>query len=222
MQPPIPQPAERIAARFAGRWQQGYVRGKLRHDPAFATIAALLTEAGAARPVLDLGCGMGLLGQWLRECGHRGAYLGIDNDPRKLRAGRAAAATLRPALELRFGDLQALPEFSGHVVLLDALHYLARAPQQALLAACAQRLGAGDRLLIRSVLRDASWRYRITQAEELLAAASGWMRTGAHHIPTGAELSERCAALGLRVSRQPLWGRTPFNSWLIVAWRAPA
>jgi hypothetical protein len=55
-----------------------------------------------------------------------------------------------------------------------------------------------------------------------LLAASGWMRTGAHYIPTGAELSERLAALGLSVSRQPLWGRTPFNSWLIVASRAPA
>ncbi len=213
--------APRIAARFAGRWRQGYVRGKLRSDPAFATIATLLTEAGAARPVLDLGCGMGLLGQWLRECGHRGAYLGIDNDARKLRAGRVAAATLHPALDLRAGDLQALPEFSGHVVLLDALHYLARAPQQALLAACAQRLGAGDLLLIRSVLRDASWRYRITQAEELLAAASGWMRTAARHIPEGDALSENLGALGLRVTRQPLWGRTPFNSWLIVARRAP-
>lgn len=195
------------------------MRGKLRHDPAFAALSALLLDAGAALPVLDLGCGMGLLGQWLREQGHRGDYLGIDNDPRKLAAGRVAACGLRPAIELRAGDLAMLPPWRGHVVLLDVLHYLDHDAQGALLAAAADRLAGEGLLLIRGVLRDRSWRCRVTMAAEHLLAFAGWMRTPARHVPTQAELETTLQGAGLSVTARPLWGHTPFNSWLLVARR---
>jgi len=214
--------AARIAARFDGRWQQGYVRGKLRHDPAFATISALLFDAAAALPVLDLGCGMGLLGQWLREHGHRGDYLGIDQDARKIAAGDAAARGVLPDIELRLGGLATLPPFCGHVVLLDVLHYLDREAQRRLLQQSAQRLAGDGLLLIRSVLRDASWRYRVTQAEERVLALAGWMHTATRHIPKRTELESEIEDTGLSVTTRPLWGRTPFNSWLLVARRASA
>lgn len=212
----------RIAARFDGRWQQGYVRGKLRHDPAFAAVSASLHDAAAALPVLDLGCGMGLLGQWLREHGHRGDYLGVDHDPRKVSAGRAAARGLEPPLELRVGDLTELLPWRGHVVLLDVLHYLDCDDQRTLLAAAADRLAGEGLLLIRSVLRDASWRYRVTQIEERLLVLAGWMRTPARHVPTQAELENVLADAGLSLATRPLWGHTPFNSWLLIARRASA
>lgn len=215
-----PPAATRISARFAGRWQQGYVRGKLRHDPAFAAISALVGDAGVTLPVLDLGCGMGLLGQWLREHGHHGDYLGIDHDPRKVAAGRAAARGLQPPIEMRAGDLAALPPWRGHVVLLDVLHYLDRDAQVTLLAAAAGRLAGDGLLLIRGVLRDRSWRCRVTLAAEYLLAFAGWMRTPARHVPTRAELEAVLTDAGLGISARPLWGHTPFNSWLFVARRA--
>ncbi len=214
--------AQRIAMRYDGRWRQGYVRGKLIHDPAFAAVSGLLLDAAAALPVLDLGCGMGLLGQWLREHGYRGDYLGVDHDVRKIIAGRNAARDLRPPPDLREGDLAALPPWCGHVVLLDVLHYLDRDDQHTLLAAAADRLAGDGLLLIRSVLRDASWRYRVTLAEERLLAFAGWMRTPARHVPTRAELENALKDTGLSAAARPLWGRTPFNSWLLVARRAPA
>lgn len=214
--------AQCIATRYDGRWRQGYVRGKLIHDPAFAAVSALLLDAAAALPVLDLGCGMGLLGQWLREHGYRGDYLGVDHDMRKIIAGRNAACGLRSPPDLRAGDLAALPPWCGHVVLLDVLHYLDRDDQHALLAAAADRLAGDGLLLIRSVLRDASWRYRVTLAEERMLAFAGWMRTPARHVPTRAELESALKDAGLSAAARPLWGRTPFNSWLLVARRAPA
>ncbi len=213
----------RIARRFRGRWRQGYVRGKLRHDPGFDAIAMTLLAQGRARPLLDLGCGMGLLGHWLRARGWTGAYIGIDHDPRKLRAGRTAAQCLVPALTLRTGSLLALPHalgsFRGHVVLLDVLHYLTRDAQSALLRRCALCLEDGDVLLLRGVLRDGSWRYRVTRAEEWLLAGTGWMRSGPRHVPSAAELRGWLEALDLQVALRPLWGHTPFNSWLAVARR---
>ena len=196
------------------------MRGKLRHDPAFAAISTLVCDAGAMLPVLDLGCGMGLLGQWLREHDHHGDYLGIDHDPRKLAAGRAAACGLQPAIGLHAGDLAMLPPWRGHVVLLDVLHYLDHDAQHALLAAAADRLADDGLLLIRSVLRDRSWRCRVTMAAEHLLAFAGWMRTAVRHVPTQAELETVLQRAGLSVTARPLWGHTPFNSWLLVARRA--
>ena len=213
----------RIARRFRGRWRQGYVRGKLRHDPSFDAIAVALLDGSRTRPLLDLGCGMGLLGHWLRVRGWTGTYIGIDHDVRKLRAGRAAARGLTPALTLRTGSLLALPpalgSFRGDVVLLDVLHYLTRDAQSALLRRCALCLEDGDVLLLRGVLRDGSWRYGVTRAEEWLLASTGWMRSGPRHVPSAAELRGWLEELDLQVALRPLWGHTPFNSWLTVARR---
>jgi hypothetical protein len=54
----------RIVSRYEGRWLRGYVRGKLRHDPIYAAGLELLKDS--PRPVLDVGCGIGLLACWLR------------------------------------------------------------------------------------------------------------------------------------------------------------
>ena len=78
-----------------------YVRCKLASDPLYAeeTVALRDTEA----PLLDLGCGIGLLAHALRAQGYTGTYVGIDNDIGKIAAAQAAAArgSARHKLPLR-------------------------------------------------------------------------------------------------------------------------
>ena len=210
---------ERIVARFR-RWRhRRYVRGKLRWDPLFEAIAPLL--AGSPRPLLDIGCGLGLLGQYLRECGARMRYLGVDPDGAKIEEARAAA--MAGALDIDFATLDAssLPAFGGDVALIDVLHYLPADLQRLALANAASRVVPGGLLVIRNVLRDDSWRYRLTVAEERFAAALGWMRFATGHFPRREDIESPLASLGFDVSVEPLWGATPFNSYLIVARRAP-
>jgi len=76
-------------------------------------------------------------------------------------------------------------------------------------------------LVIRNVLRDDSWRYRLTVAEERFAAALGWMRFATGHFPRREDIESPLASLGFDVRVEPLWGATPFNSYLIVARRTP-
>lgn len=205
-----------IARRYTNRFDRGYAQGKLAADPVYAAAARTLATV-PPRPLLDIGCGMGLLGQYLYECDLLHGYLGIDLDIRRLDAGRAAAATLASPLQLQYGDATQLPAFRGHVALLDMLHYLSATQQVALLRQAGARLATGGVLLIRNVLREANWRFHMTRAEEWFLRASRRMRMGARHYPGTHEIRAPLEALGLAVTIRPLHGHTPFNSYLVVA-----
>ncbi len=212
--------AQRIAARFKRPWHRDYARNKLRFDPAYATVAALLGDNDV--PLLDIGCGLGLLGFHLREHGYRAGYRGVDFDTAKIAEARRIAADLDDDLLFDDGDANALPSFSGNVVLLDVLHYLPATQQQRLLREAAARVSPGAFLAIRNVLRERGWRFPATIVEEHFLYAIRWMRSPARHYPERAEIETPLLAAGLEVDVRPLWGRTPFNSFLIVARRKRA
>lgn len=217
-----PRPLDRdairlIAARFPGRWLQGYVRGKLRSDPLYAAVTQVVLAAPA--PILDIGCGIGLLGHYLRESGHTADYLGLDLDAHKIAIAKRAAAR---SSGLRFvaAASDSLPAWQGHVALLDVLHYLGPAQQQAVLQSAAERIAPGASLIIRNVLRDESWRFAFTRLEELFMRSIRWMRYGVQHYPHAEGLRAPLAAAGLNVMIRPLWAGTPFNSYMIIARRS--
>lgn len=215
-----PADIQRIAARYESHWQRSYARGKLRHDPAFATVAEHVLSRNHA--LLDIGCGMGLLGQYLREGGHRGAYLGIDLDAKKIDTAKRAATRLQPALDFMAVDASSLPAFHGDVAMLDVLHYLPRDSQRALLHESTARVADDGVLIVRNVLREDNWRFHITRTEETWLRLCGWMRTPVRHYPDSGDVATPLRAAGLAVSITPLWGHTPFNSYLIVASRDPS
>lgn len=210
----------RIPGRFGPRWLRGYVLGKLRYDPAYAAVAEYL--ASRTHALLDVGCGLGLLGQYLRACGHHNDYLGVDVDAGKIAAAQCAARGLWP--ELAFAAIEAgrLPAFRGDVAMLDVLHYMPRDAQQVLLREAASRVADDGLLIVRNVLREANWRFHLTRVEEAWLRASGWMRTPVGHYPDADDIGGPLRASGLALSITPLWGRTPFNSHLVVAARDPA
>lgn len=212
---------QRIAA-LNPRWHDynhHYVPAKLRSDPVYAAVVQEL--AGSALPLLDIGCGIGLLAFYLRESGHTMAITGCDYDAPKIAcAQRMAAQGGYAGLTFMAGDARmGLPEFSGHVVILDILQFFTRAEQEALLRAAASRVAAGCKLIIRSGLRDESLRFRITVAGDWLAKLTFWMKAAPVCYPDRDLFESVLGAAGLRVQIAPLWGGTPFNNHLIVAER---
>lgn len=208
-----------IATLYDGHLQRAYVRGKLAADPVYAAVATVL--AGSMLPLLDIGCGIGLLGQFLHAQGHLATCLGIDHDPRKITAGQRAAerAGLATTIDLRCAKVRDLPPIQGHVAILDVLHYLPAADQHTLLQEAIRHLAPQGRLIIRNVLRERNWRFHATRVEEFFLRASGWIPGGPQHYPTAGELRAPLERAGLDVCIEPLRGRTPFNSYLIVAQR---
>ena len=84
-----------------------------------------------------------------------------------------------------------------------------------ILQAACSRVAPGGKLVIRSGLRDASPRYKITLFCDRLANAILWMKSAPKHFPTADDFHAQLSAHGkLRIT--PLWGNTPFNNHLIV------
>lgn len=209
----------RIANSYEHWLQRRYVQGKLKTDPAYAATAALVRSR--PMPLLDIGCGIGLLGQYLHAHGVVTRYLGVDSDARKIDAGNRALhlSGLQGSLHLRHVDGGAAHSIQGHVALLDVLHYLPPEGQRALLDNAVRHLAPGGLLVIRNVLRERSWRYAVTRVSEFFLSVSGWMRVGAQHYPSAGELRSQLEAAGLTVSVRSLHGKTPFDGYLLVAER---
>ncbi len=199
------------------RFHYFYALSKLHSDPAYAAVSALLAETTA--PILDVGCGIGLLAQYLRAAGTRASYTGVDNDSRKIDSAARAARinTLQHSRFLVHDLRRSVPDHQGNVVILDVLHYLAPDIQNALLEQAAVCLSPGAQLIIRCGLDDGGWRSKITHAVDALGHSIRWMNTAPTRYPRREQLAKQLAKLGLRAEFRPLWGRTPFNNWLIVA-----
>lgn len=207
--------------RFGNRLAYYYVRSKLASDPLYAGMVGALR--GSTLPLLDLGCGLGLLAHTLRQAGIALPYRGVDNDAQKIAQARRAAS--RAGLDdVQFDALDlaaALPAHAGNVAVLDVLQFLPAAAQARLLDGVVQMLAPGGLLVLRTGIDDGSWRARVTRRVDQFSRWVGWMNAGPTGYPTRDELAERFAAANLQTEFSPLFGRTPFNNWRIVA-RRPA
>lgn len=212
--------AFRPASRWGNRRNQYYARFKLTGDPLYRGVLDALPSDGL--PVLDLGCGLGLLAHVLRQNGRVQAYTGVDLDTAKIRQATCAAAKSQlPRVGFAPLDLRGpLPPHSGHVALLDVLQYLDLSAQRRLLGEAAAAVAPGGRLILRTPLANGDARDHITRLGDRLAWQIGWMRSRPHHYPVEMDLHDALRAAGLQATAaRPLHGRTPFNSWFLVAER---
>ncbi len=211
-------PKARIASVFKpDRYLQGYSFCKLATDPLYQAVCAELD--GHREPLLDLGCGIGLLAQCLRALGNDIPYLGVDSDAAKIEIARTAA-NKQDLHETRFEvhDLaKKFPQHRGSIALLDVLQYLEASTRQALLANVASRLSPSGKVVMRIGIEDRSWRAAFARGADRFGHKVRWMRSSFVSLPTREELSRALNGVGLNASFRPLWGRTPFNNYLVIA-----
>lgn len=201
------------------RYHYYYVRGKLASDPLYPGVVAALR--GCDAPLLDLGCGIGLLAHALRADGQAMRYTGVDFDAGKIDiANTAVQRAGLPDVSFATCDLmRERPSHRGSVAFLDVLQYLPGDAQERLLDDAIAMLEPGSRLVIRSGLHDTNARGRVTLAVDRIANGIGWMRSAPLRYPTREWFEQKLANAGLVAEFRPLHGRTPFNNWLIVATR---
>lgn len=208
--------SERVAARIPQRWLRYYVASKLRTDPVYPAAYHLLGQSSA--PILDVGCGVGLLAFYLRERKCEQPIVGIDRDARKIR--HALNLQARGGYrELTFRDEQVekkLPDFTGNIALFDLLHYLPRVEQGALLSRLAESVAAGGVLLIRDAPRDRTPRFWMTYLMERFAQTISWNIMTPLHFPSRAEVARPFAPENFTREEKPMWGHTPFNNHLFI------
>jgi 2-polyprenyl-3-methyl-5-hydroxy-6-metoxy-1,4-benzoquinol methylase len=205
----------RVAAQFQQPWLRNYVRGKLWSDRIYPAAYELLRTS--TNPILDVGCGVGLLGFYLRERACFQPVLGLDIDARKLRSGGKIAAGQYDNIELRFHDVQkTVPVFSGNVALLDVLHYLPHPVQSALLSRLTGCVAPGGVLIIRDCPRDRRPRFWMTWLAEKFAQAISWNLDASLHFPSRASINGVFSDHEFERDSRPLWGTSPFNNHIFV------
>ena len=211
----------RVAARFAERWLRIYAGRKLRTDPIFPAAYELFGESN--QPLIDLGCGVGLLSFYLRERNFLPPISGLDRDGRKIERANAVARGVYPDLEFVERDASVPISQTGNIVLFDLLHYLRPNEQSRLLARLAERVSPGGTLVIRDCPCDNSARYWLTKLAERFAQGTTWNMKAVLHFPTREAIFSAFPASQFSRDVAPLWGRTPFNNHLFIFRRhAPA
>ncbi|HEU4484970.1 MAG TPA: class I SAM-dependent methyltransferase [Povalibacter sp.] len=211
--------ANRIARRFLpSRYHFGYAISKLATDPLYGEVERILT--GTNVPLLDVGCGIGLLLHYLRASGITIGYTGVDIDAAKIDIAASAAANAGISARFATCDLgSGFPDHRGSVAILDVLQYLDPAVRDAVLDGAARCIDAEGVLILRAGLDDGSWRSGFTRMTDRAGHAVRWMKTPPRSQPTRAGLTALLARHGFRSEFHPAWGRTPFNNWLVVAAR---
>ena len=204
-----------LASRYPSGFLRSYVRVKTATDPVYNAVYEHLRHSKL--PVLDVGCGVGILAFYLRERGFAAPISGIDHDGRKVEIARRVADG-DENLSFAIGDARTPFEFQGNVVLLDVLHYFTDEDQVAILRNAAS---AGGMVLIRDGIRDGSFRYRFTYAQETLARIGGWLKAERLNFPT-ADTIEQSFNGAFRREVQPMSGRLPFNNYLFAFRRSSA
>jgi SAM-dependent methyltransferase len=219
--------------RSTSRWAYHWARGKLGHDPVFRGMLERGDLPADAR-VVDIGCGQGLVASLLQACSElqraggwpadwpvaasARAYTGIELMPKDV--ARADAALRGIALAPRFvcADMcQAAVPASDVVVILDVLHYVDHAAQDAVLRRVRDALTPAGRLLLRVGDADNQRGFAWSQWVDRIVT---WAR--GHRVPPtfGRPLKDWTAtlqALGFAVRAVPQSQGTPFANVLLIA-----
>ena len=205
----------RVALQFRSPWLRNYVRGKLRNDRIYSAAYDLLGRS--TEPILDVGCGVGLLAFYLRERACTQPILGLDVDAWKIGCGATIAARHYREVELRVYNIEtSLPDFRGNVALFDVLHYLPPPIQIALLSRLADRVAPGGFLIIRDSLREMRARYWITWLAEKFAQLISWNIDGVLHFPSRSGIDGGFDKKDFDRESRPLWGASPFNNYIFI------
>lgn len=204
-----------FARKFPFIMPRCYVMGKVLTDPLYPAVFEVLHPNH--EPLLDVGCGMGVLAFYLREHGFEPPCTCVDIDDAKISLAQSIQHQWPGATSFHASDaVQALPDHNGSVTLLDMLQYLPHESQQPLLIAAAARVSHKGLLVIRNAMSGGGGRHGITLATDKIARWMRWMGVTPKHYPERQSILDTLAEQGLHGDFQPLWGHTPFHNWLGV------
>lgn len=202
--------------RSAGRFAWKFARGKLRGDPVFRHLLEAALIPGDAR-ILDLGCGQGLLAALLiatpatRNAAYRGIELMATDVARAHQAlGAGCGVELGDIRHAEFGAADA-------VVILDVLHYMTHAEQDAILRRVRQALVGGGVLLLRVGDAAAGLPFRISNWVDWTVALARGHGATRFYCRSVAQWRTALEALGFTVQAEPMSRGTPFANVLLTA-----
>ena len=215
--------------RPAGHFAWHFARGKLSRDPVFFSFLRHGLLPAECR-IIDLGCGQALLSNLLTAA-HRlhaaGDWPADWPAPPVLHAYRGIelmekdVARARPALpacaEVVQGDIRHAAFGDANVaIILDSLHYIDRAAQDAVLARVRDTLRPGGTLLMRVGDAAAGLPFKLCMWVDRTVTFVRGHRLGELHCRPAADWQAGLKALGFSVRTMPMDAGTPFANTLLA------
>lgn len=213
MREAVEQASKRYAP--AGRWAQGFARGKMSGDPAYRRVLEFVR--GDAERLIDVGCGEGHLLALVRATHPHIRLVGIDHDGERVAVARIAMAG-ELHIDLHDGDVRAFDWPSADVIAcLDVLHYMPEDEQDALLSALCRALRPGGVLLLRDGRSDSGLASTVTQLSETLAVTLGRHKGDGVWFRPADAIAGVLQRQGMIVEGTDCSEGTPFSNMLWVA-----
>ena len=160
--------------RYQGPYVEQYVFWKLRMDPLFEALDQAAPRQGH---ILDVGCGYGLVAQWLLLGAPQRTLHGLDHDATKIRVARAVAGEC-PRVSFQESELLAAAwPVCDAVLLCDVLHYFPRELKARILQRAFAALRPGGRLIVRDAMAKENPGHRAVARFEKWAVRLGQNRT---------------------------------------------
>jgi SAM-dependent methyltransferase len=206
------------ASGEGARWLKGYGKSKVRMDPLYRAALSLIPPG---EMVLDLGCGIGLIGLLLEARGLRNSTLGIEWDPVKARFGQRLADG-KAWTQIVCGDLFEVPWPACSVVTaLDVLHYLPAERQRVLLFRIGAHLPESGRLLLRVMDAQVGGVAILTRLVEQWAVGFRWNLAPRVHWRPLADLRADLAEAGFSLLPAPGTVGTMAGNQLLLCEKTP-
>ena len=172
-------------------------------------------------PLVDFGCGPGLLAHLLLRAGFLGTYFGLDPDSRKVdRARRWLPES--PVRRFQAGTVDAAPVGAfSQAALVDVLYLVPPQERSDFLARAARALKPGGLFVALTSGGGPRWKRRLDTAQERLAVGLGITRGGGVATCDGAEVARLLADAGLVGATVVDVGRGFLHGFELVSARRP-
>ncbi len=179
------EPMGRVLRRFekmrTSVWMFAWF--KVRLDPMFRELPALLKELPSPQAILDIGCGHGIAGSALLEWCPGSTIVGIDPSGSRVRVASKVFAGRGRAIRGAVPDLP-IEHLTGRVdavLILDVIHFLTGPQLEATFRQVRQRLAEGGWIIIRVSIPEApskSLLFRLEPIQRSFTRGRAYYRTG--------------------------------------------
>lgn len=192
-----------------------FVRARL----ALSDLDALERYVPAIGPVLDIGCGHGLVSNILALTGAQRQVLGIDIDADKI-AVASQTIGARQNIQFMVGDATDLPAGDYHAVTItDVMYLIPPETQRSILVSIAGALRPGGVLVWKSQIRQPRWKYAITYGQEWLMTRLGPTEGAGLFFMDREESLAGIRDAGLRPAVVPMPSFRPYTDVLFLGYK---
>lgn len=196
-------------------WLRLRVRARLAWDPALPILRREI--ARIQKPVVDIGCGIGLLGISMRAAGIPLRYRGTDIAPKKVNKAKDAVRYYGFE-DIGFDVVDALSTQippAATVCMVDSLHNLDQPTQSSMLSKLADAAESGSLVLIRTRLAGTGWWSSLRIRHRISTGMARILRRAAGHLPTVDEIFVCFEERGLQAEITTLRSRGPYAGHLV-------